>query len=109
MPDTKEITVTLSPATAHMVTAMYEESRKREEKESRYLKSAAAYVEALLDYAIQRKSSEWKSRDKQAVGKVLREALDKLVNDKPLSLNEATLVAQFKAACAKEEPEPVEA
>ena len=98
MTDDKTLIVELSPASAHMVESMFEQSRKREEGDTRYMKEAASYVEVLLDYAIKRKLSEWKSRDQQQVGKVLREALDKLVNGKPLTREEAKLVATFKAA-----------
>jgi hypothetical protein len=100
MPDNtaKEITVTLSPATSYLIQRAFEESQKRGEKETRYLKSAEQYIEVMLDFGYKRKQSEWQSRDKQAVGTMLREALDKLVNHKPLSAEESKLVKTFQQA-----------
>jgi hypothetical protein len=92
------LVIELSPATTHLVESMFAEAHKRGEKEVRYMKEVSSFVEVLLDYAYRRKTSEWESRDKQQVGKILREALDKMVNHKPLSKEETALVQKFQAA-----------
>ena len=98
MPNDKEMTVTLGAATSSLVRSLFEESKVRAEKETRYTKTAETFVEILLDYAIRRKTNEYKNDDKREVGRVLREALDKVVNGKPLNAEETKLVAVFKAA-----------
>ncbi len=89
-----------------MVRSLFEQSRKREEKETRYIKSAEAYVEVLLDYAYKRKISEFSSRDKQAVGKSLREALDQVNAGKPLTSEQTKLISAFRDAMAQETEKP---
>jgi len=101
-----ELTVTLSAATAHLLTSTFEESKKRGEESTRYMKEPASFVEYLLDFAVTRKASEWKSRDQYNVGKSLRLALDKLVNHKPLNAEETKLVAAFQAAATPPAPSP---
>ena len=98
MSENKEITVTLSPATSYLVESLFKQSRDREEKETRYMKEAASFVEVLLDLAITVKQNRWKNGDKRELGQALREALDKLVNKKPLTADETKLVAKFREA-----------
>ena len=100
MPNANEMIVTLGAATTHLVESLYAEAQKRGEKDVRYVKTADSYVEILLDYAIRRKTNEFKNDDQRAVGRVLREALDKVVNGKPLNAEETKLVSAFREAAA---------
>jgi len=93
-----ELNVTLGAATTHLVESLYAEAQERGEKDVRYVKTADSYVEVLLDYAIRRKSNEFKNDDKREVGRVLREALDKVVAGKALNTEETKLVAAFRTA-----------
>ena len=94
----ESIVLEVSSATSAVLEYMFTKSKERGESDTRYIKTVEGYAETLLDYAIKRKESEWKSRDKQNLGKALREALDKIVNGKPLSSDEEKLVQAFREA-----------
>lgn len=98
MPNETSMTVTLGAATSSLVRSLFEESVKRAEKETRYTKTPETFVEILLDFAIRRKLNEFKNDDKREVGRVLREALDKVVNGKQLNSAETKLVSAFRTA-----------
>ena len=102
MPDkdkeAKNIIVELSPAISYLVRSLFAESREREEKDTRYMKEAESYVEVLLDLAITVRKNRWTNGDKREVGQVLRGALDKVLNKKPLSESETKLVKAFQDA-----------
>lgn len=92
----ENVTVTLTGATAHLVRSLYDESRRRGERETRGVRSVEAYIEdVLLPFAHKRKISEFQSHDKQAVGTTLRVALDKANSGKALNAEETKLVAVF--------------
>jgi len=108
MPNENEngtMVVELGAATTHLVKSLFDEAVKRGEKDVRYVKTAEAYVEVLLDFATHRKTNEFKNDDKREVGRVLREALDKTVNGKPLNEAETKLVKAFQIA-AQPTPQP---
>ena len=96
------MTVELGAATRHLIESTLAEAKKRGEKDAKYVKSAEAYVDVLLDFAVEKKAYGWKSvdkwREKYTVGKVLSEALEKEKQGKPLSEPERKLTAAFHQA-----------
>jgi hypothetical protein len=101
MPENKDITLTLSPATAYLVRRSFQRSTELREKETLYMREAESYVEFLINLGLRTKESYRKSSAKAAIGSTLREALDKFNNKQPLTTEETSLVKKFFAA-AKE-------
>ena len=94
--------VELSSATQAVLKYMFETAKKRGDADVRYLTEPSQYVDTLLTFGIERKQSEWKARDKQNLGKMLRVALEKVQGGKPLSKDESQLVEAFRVAATAE-------
>lgn len=97
----EEITLTLSSATSYLLKSMFAEAQKRNDATAKNVRSIESFVESALDFAYQRKQSEWESRDKYNVNKTLGEAMRKVLSGKPLTKDEEKLVSAFREASVK--------